>query len=68
MTDKHIIQGPRLGNQFLEDSALLDYLQFFVPKDVLSDAKPDLVDLGHKVVSECPEYAKDAERRPPELE
>lgn len=33
---------PHLGNQFLEDSALLDWLQKNVPADVLRAITPDL--------------------------
>ena len=65
---KHIIEGPALGNQFLEDSAILDYLDYILPKDIIDAAKADLIELGNKVITEAMEYAKDCERNQPQLE
>src|SRR5690606_32835568 len=63
-----IQEAPHLGNQFLEDSALLDYMQFLLPTEVINQAKPDLINLGHRVIAEIQDYARDAERNQPKHE
>jgi len=60
-----IQDAPHLGNQFLEDSALLDYMKFLLPQDVINSSKSDLINLGHRVIAEVQAYANDAERNQP---
>lgn len=68
MENSYVIQAPKLGNQFLEDTALLDYLDYFIPNDIINEAREDLTQLGEKVITEALDYAKDAERNVPQLE
>ena len=63
-----IQDGPHLGNQFLEDSALIDYISTLIPSEIINQCKDDLIDLGYKTVTEYYEYHKDAEKNPPNLE
>ena len=44
-------EGPRLGNQYLEDTALQQYMAFVLPSPTDTD---ELVSFGDRVVS--PEY------------
>ena len=46
--------GPRLGNQYTEDTALLSYLPLFLPSSVLETIEPSLKEFGAKVAS--PEF------------
>lgn len=59
---------PHLGNQYLEDSALTHYLQYFLPKPILKSVEPLLISIGEKAITEYWENAKDAERIPPVLQ
>ena len=61
-------EGPYIGNQYLEDSALKGYIKLFLPDKVLAACEPGLIDLGDKVVREILDYHKDAEKNPPKLE
>jgi hypothetical protein len=40
----------RLGNQYLEDSALRSYLELFLPKDILESMAPELIHWGDRCV------------------
>lgn len=64
-------EGPVLGNQFNEDSALKDYLSFYINLLKLSAATEievykNLTQLGEKVVKAA-EFAANAEKNPPKL-
>ncbi len=41
-------EGPRLGNQYLEDSALRDLLKRLLPQEVLSEIEDDLIRFGDR--------------------
>ena len=49
---------PRLGNQYLEDSALRELLQRIVPEEYLKQWEGELTRLGWRVVEELPTYGK----------
>lgn len=40
---KFVQDSPRLGNQYLEDSAFIDVLKRVLPAGVLSEIEPDLI-------------------------
>lgn len=58
---------PQLTNEFTDDRFLKDYLQAFMPKDVLSDITPDLERFGKLVATDCIRWAREAETNPPKL-
>mmetsp|Transcript_12255 Transcript_12255/g.16947 ORF Transcript_12255/g.16947 Transcript_12255/m.16947 type:complete len:595 (+) Transcript_12255:37-1821(+) len=60
-------EPPHIGNQFLEDTILVESLQRLFPKDVFQSIQPDLENLGQRVVSDILEWARDSERNPPVL-
>jgi hypothetical protein len=45
-------ERPRLGNQFLEDSALQSYLPRFLSSSDLAQATPELTQLGDRTVED----------------
>ena len=45
-------EEPRLGNQYLEDSALVSILKVKVPKEILDQVEPDFIQFGDRVVGE----------------
>lgn len=59
---------PHLGNQYLEDSALIHYLPFFLPKNTLKSVEPLFTSIGEKASTEYWANAKEAERNPPVLQ
>jgi putative acyl-CoA dehydrogenase len=63
----HRIDSPRLGNQFLEDSALRFYLENFVPKDILESMTPELIHWGDRCVQDLNQMGAQAEANPPSL-
>ena len=60
--------SPHLGNQYTEDSPLIHYLQYFLPKPLLNSIEPLLTSIGEKASSEYWINAKEAERSPPVLQ
>jgi len=60
-------EPPRLGNQYLEDTALREILQRLLPEDVLCSIEPDLQRFGWRVVEECAQHAKSVKQQPPVL-
>lgn len=59
--------SPEIGNQYLEDSALRNYLKVLVPESVMKSINNDLEQLGHKVATEYLEMAHQAEDNKPYL-
>jgi hypothetical protein len=41
---------PRLGNQYLEDTALRECLKRLVPENVLTSFEPDLINFGQRYI------------------
>ncbi|KAF2070548.1 hypothetical protein CYY_008138 [Polysphondylium violaceum] len=60
-------QSPLLGNQFLEDSALIEGLKRVLPQEVYSSIQPDLVQFGDRVVKDILELGRQSENNPPKL-
>lgn len=58
---------PKLNNEFTDDIFLQDYLQTYLPADMLQAITPDLVQFGKRVAGECIEWAREAETNPPVL-
>ena len=58
---------PKLNNEFTDDSFLQDYLQTYLPSDMLQAITPDLVQFGKRVAGECIEWAREAETNEPVL-
>lgn len=59
--------APHLGNQYLEDSALLHYLPHYLPKHILTSIEPFLIRIGEKAVTEYWSNTKEAEKDQPVL-
>lgn len=51
----HKIDSPRLGNQYLEDTPLRGYLQYFVRPELLPEIERDLIAFGDRCVSDLME-------------
>lgn len=60
-------QPVTLGNQFLEDDFLLDYLKTYLPEDTLKAIAPDLERFGERVSDEILGWARESENNPPQL-
>jgi hypothetical protein len=61
--------GPRLGNQFTEDTALQSYLPLFLPASVLDEVRASLTEFGAKMASpEFLEFGNNAELFTPVLQ
>lgn len=58
---------PALGNEYTDDTFLLDYIRAFLPHDVLNEIDPDLQRFGKLVSTDCLIWARDAETNPPRL-
>jgi putative acyl-CoA dehydrogenase len=58
---------PQLTDEFTDDQFLQDYLQAFMPEDVLADISPDLERFGKLVATDCIRWAREAETNPPKL-
>lgn len=67
MTSSFYQDPPSLGNQYLEDRLLREYLRRHMPADVLDSVDADLVRFGQRVVSEVAPLGDTAERDPPRL-
>ncbi|GAM28231.1 hypothetical protein SAMD00019534_114070, partial [Acytostelium subglobosum LB1] len=57
--------APHLGNQYLEDSYLLQALQRVMPQPVLAEIEPDLINYGRRVVTDILQWGRAAENNPP---
>lgn len=57
--------GPKLGNQYEEDSSLQEALELHLPRDVFEDVVEDLAGFGDRVVGDIARMARDAETHPP---
>ncbi len=62
-----IQQVPKLGNEFEDDTFLNDYLETYLPKETLSEIRPDLKQFGGRVGHEFLVWARDAEVNEPTL-
>jgi len=60
-------QPPRLGNQYLEDTALRELLSRLLPKSILEEINDDLTRFGARVLGDIQEYGREAESHPPTL-
>lgn len=60
-------QQPKLGNEFLNDSFLINYLEAFLPHEVFQAIKPDLTDFGDRVTAEILDWGRQAEVNEPKL-
>lgn len=62
-------EEPRLGNQYLEDSALIAILRRLVPEDVLAKFEPDLIKFGDRVSTsgDILYHGRESELNPPKL-
>ncbi|MFN8237599.1 MAG: acyl-CoA dehydrogenase family protein [Chitinophagales bacterium] len=58
---------PKLNNEYTDDNFLQDYLQTYLPEDMLQVITPDLVQFGKRVAGECIEWAWEAETHEPVL-
>ncbi|KRX10929.1 Acyl-CoA dehydrogenase/oxidase, N-terminal and middle domain [Pseudocohnilembus persalinus] len=64
-------EGPHLGNQYLEDQALQDYIKDFVPEKILKTVetqKKGLIELGQAAAGPLQAAADDCELTPPRLQ
>ena len=59
--------GPRLGNQYDDDTLLRAYLRWRLPPGILDEVEPGLRRLGERAVTDLPPLADDAEANPPRL-
>ena len=68
----HVQEGPRYGNQYLEDQALINYLDYFLKYDlnINEDTKKiiqsELTSLGENVLK-YQKWNTEAEENPPTL-
>eukprot|EP01132_Coremiostelium_polycephalum_P009128 gene9128-11184_t len=60
-------QSPMLGNQYLEDTFLLESLKRVLPNDVLKSIEPDLIRFGDRVVTDILQHGRNSENNPPKL-
>ncbi|MCF8255916.1 MAG: acyl-CoA dehydrogenase family protein [Flavobacteriales bacterium] len=60
-------KAPQLGNEFLDDQFLRDYLAANLPEDVFKEIAPDLERFGKLVTTDCIAWAREAETNPPQL-
>lgn len=60
-------QAPQLGNEFIDDQFVRDYLAANLPKDVMREITPDLERFGELVTTDCIKWAREAETNPPQL-
>ncbi|KAM5193986.1 acyl-CoA dehydrogenase family member 11-like [Mantella aurantiaca] len=61
-------EQPKLGNQFLEDALLQDYLKRYLPPLVLEQASGDLERFGQRIVEEIDSLGRECELNPPQLQ
>jgi len=62
-----IQQVPQLGNEFEDDTFLNDYLETYMPAQILAEIKPDLKRFGGRVGRDFLVWARDAEVNEPIL-
>ncbi|XP_023243405.1 acyl-CoA dehydrogenase family member 11-like, partial [Centruroides sculpturatus] len=60
-------QQPKLGNQYLDDVPLRNYLKRNLPKEVLYEIEPDLIRFGDCVASDINVLGRECELNPPKL-
>jgi putative acyl-CoA dehydrogenase len=60
-------QAPSLKNEFTEDAFLKDYLETYMPAEMLEEIRPDLERFGKRVATELVEWANACENNPPKL-
>ncbi|MCO5230317.1 MAG: acyl-CoA dehydrogenase family protein [Chitinophagales bacterium] len=58
---------PLLTNEYTQDEFLQDYLETYLPNEVMNEIRPDLERFGKKVATELIEYANACENNPPKL-
>lgn len=62
-----IQEGPQLGNQYLEDRVLQEFLARTLPPELFHALRPGLEDLGHRAVNDIALLGDAAEAQPPRL-
>ncbi len=62
-----IQDGPQLGNQYTDDQFLQLYLKQRLPKEMYDTIEPELINLGHRVITDIYQMGYDASFQPPEL-
>ncbi|MCO5233776.1 MAG: acyl-CoA dehydrogenase family protein [Chitinophagales bacterium] len=58
---------PLLINEYTQDEFLKDYLETYLPSEMMSEIRPDLERFGKRVATELIEYANACENNPPQL-
>lgn len=62
-----IQESPKLGNQFLEDTALLELIERFLPYNVKQQVEGDLIRFGQRILEDINVFGKESELNPPYL-
>lgn len=65
--EEFIQKGPELQNQFTSDELLKTFLSFKLPDEISVGVFSDLTRFGNRVVTDILEFAREAEKHPPEL-
>ncbi len=60
-------KAPKLTNEYTQDQFIQDYLEAYMPSEVLNEIRPDLERFGERVATELIEYANACENNPPKL-
>ena len=58
-------KAPKLTNEYTQDQFIQDYLEAYMPSEVLNEIRPDLERFGERVATELIEYADACENNPP---
>ena len=59
-------EAPELDNQYSSDKLLKAYIETNIPPDISDHIEKDLLNLGHRVVSDILKISQDAEANPPQ--
>ncbi len=60
-------KAPELINEYTQDEFLQDYLDSYMPEEIMEEIRPDLVRFGERVATELIEYANACENNVPKL-
>ncbi|XP_053324551.1 acyl-CoA dehydrogenase family member 11-like [Spea bombifrons] len=61
-------EQPKLGNQFLEDTLLQNYLKRHLPPAILEEVSQDFERFGQRLVDEIDSLGRECELNPPQLQ
>jgi len=68
MESKYFVQeSPKLGNQYLEDTALRELIQRVLPEDIKLKIEQDLIRFGSRILEDISYFGKQSELNPPQL-